>query len=217
MFVDGHISQRLKAQAIASGDVKGFFNRRCHDYGLSGRRMLVFDTVTTNEMGGRGSGAIRLHFHAVMEEPSGMTRKAFIERLEAVFGRAQIMGQRQFHVTSPNWKNHFTFAGVQVHGPLGKLMYAIKHAGSTYMSLGLNEDGKRSRKAPASRRSCNRAAKRLAKSNPSHFNRAVVFYDRASKQSGEAAFKAWVAAERAKRRPVRSIPVDPSPELAVAV
>ncbi|PDS61264.1 hypothetical protein CO653_34140 [Rhizobium anhuiense] len=217
VFVDGHISQKLKAEAIASGDPKGFFNRRCHVYGLSGRRMIIYDTVTTNEMGGRGSSAARLHFHAIMEKPEGMKDEEFFGLLEVVFGRANIMGQRQFHKTLPNWKNHFTFGGVQVHGPLGKLMYAIKHSGSAYLSLGLNEDGKRSRKAPASRRACNRDAQRLAKSNPSHFNRAVVFFDRVSKQAGERAFNAWVAAERAKRALVRRQPAETLPELAVAV
>ncbi|TAZ43539.1 hypothetical protein [Rhizobium ruizarguesonis] len=212
-LVDGHINQHLKALAVSSGDVKGFFNRRCHDYGLTGRRLLIFDTVTTNDMGGRGSGASRLHFHAVMEELPGMPRKEFIRRLEMVFGRAFQMGQRQFHLSLPSWKQHFTFAGVQVHGPLGKIMYALKHAGSTYMSLGLNDDGKRSRKAPSSRRSCNRDAGRLAKGNPSHFNRAAVFFDRASKQAGERAFNAWVAAEKEKRRLVPR----PIHEMAVAV
>ncbi|MGO7360166.1 hypothetical protein [Rhizobium ruizarguesonis] len=217
MLVDGHISQRLKAEAIASRDPKGFFNKRCHDYGLSGRRLIVYDTVTTNEMGGRGASAARLHFHGIIEQPDGMRREEFIGRLEAVFGRASVMGKRQFHVTSPNWKNYFTFGGVQVHGPLGKLMYAIKHSGSAYVSLGLNEAGKRSRKAPASRRACNRGAQRLAKSNPSHFNRAVVFFDRASKQAGERAFNAWVAAERAKRRPVPASTVNSVRDMVIAV
>jgi len=199
VLVDGHINQRLKAEAIASGDPKGFFNRRCHIYGLTGRRMIIFDTVTTNEMGGRGSGAARLHFHAILEKPEGMTNVQLQKLLERVFGRASPMGQRQFHISSPNWKNYFSFSGVQVHGPLGKLMYAIKHAGSSYMHLGLNEDGKRSRKAPPSRRVCNRRSQRLAKPNPSHFNRAVVFFDRVSKWAGEAAFKAWVVAERSRQ------------------
>lgn len=217
MLVDGHINQWLKAEAIASGDPKKFFNKRCHDYGLSGRRMIIYDTVTSNEMGGRGSGKARLHFHGMIEQPEDMNREKFVERLEKVFGKASVMGQRQFHLTGASWKHHFTFAGVQVHGPLGKLMYAIKHAGSAYMSLGLNEEGKRSRKAPASRRACNRQAMRLAKSNPSHFNRAVVFFDRVSKQAGERAFNAWVAAEREKRRSGRGSSVQAVPEMAIAV
>lgn len=89
LLVDGHINDRIKQQACASGDVKGFFNRRCHDQGVKGRRVIVFDTVTTRAMGGRGTGRARLHFHGVFELPAGWLETDLRARLGVVFGRAE--------------------------------------------------------------------------------------------------------------------------------
>lgn len=201
LLVDGHINQHVKRRALESESVKGFFNRRCHDFGLKGRRIVVFDTVTTRPMGGRGSSRARLHFHGIFELPEGWTRSDLLARLGQVFGNAVVMGQRQFHVSRPDWTEQSSHNGVQAKGPLGKMLYAIKHAGATYRCLDLNDDGKRSRKPPYSRARDNRDAKRLAQGIPSNFNKKVVFADHVSKRHGKEAFEAWIAAEKARQSP----------------
>ena len=84
-------------------------------------------------------------------------------------------------------------------GPLGKITYAMAHAGTTYHDLDLN-DGKRSRSSSASRGGYNRKAAGLARGISSNFNADVVFCDNASKRAGKEAFDAWVKAEQAIRR-----------------
>jgi hypothetical protein len=183
VFVDGHIHDRVKLRALEAPDgVKRFFNRRFHDLGFKSRRVLFFDTLSTNRMGGRGSGRARLHFHGVFELPAGWTRADLKRLLAKVFGDAEAMGRRQFHISEPRWDQHHTHNDVQVTGPLGKIIYAIAHAGTTYKDLGLNE-GKRSRKSPASRGAVNRTAKGLARGIPSNFNSAIVFCDHISKSA----------------------------------
>ena len=218
VFVDGHISTSLKAEALESGSVKSYFNRRCHDAGFKTRRVIVYDTVTTRKMGGKGKSAARLHFHAVFEQPAGWTRHDLMVKLTEIYGLAQIMGQRQLHASKMNWTQHYSHNGVQVRGPLGKMFYAIKHTGAAYVCLNLNE-GKRSRKAPADRAACNRQAKRLAHGRPSNFNNNVIFCDNASKAAGKEAFDAWVRANKTpptlKATMVRTKSV-PSPAKAAA-
>ncbi len=214
IFVDGHIGDRIKTNAIAHpAGVKAFFNRRFHDAGYKARRVVVFDTLTTRKMGKRGSGLHKLHFHAVLELPLGTTKADMQRLLEKVFGKAAPMGQRQFHFTSYKWEQYYTHNGVQISGPLGKMAYAMAHAGTTYHNLDLNE-GKRSRSAPTSRGACNRNAYGLARGIPSNFNAEIVFCDNASKRAGKEAFEMWVKAERDRLRPQRtnetaSLSVDP--------
>ena len=209
--VDGHINVNLKKRALEhKGGVKRFFNKRCHDLRLTSRRVIVFDTVTTNRMGQRSSGRDKLHFHGAFELPAGWSRAALLRVLEKVFGRAAIegrwMGRRQFHASSPDWTQHHSHNGACAVGPLGKFLYAIQHAGATYNSLQLNEDGKRSRKAPSVRGQCNRKAARLAQGIPSNFTAEVVFADTASKRAGKGGFEAWVKAERELLPPRRPMP-----------
>jgi hypothetical protein len=161
--------------------------------------VLLFDTVTTRKMGGRGSGRDKLHFHAVFELPHGWSRAELLRRLKKVFGDAGAMGRRQFHVSNPRWDQHHSHNGVKAYGPFGKIIYAIAHAGSTYRSLDLN-DGKRSRRSPTSRGACNRKAVGLARGIPSNFNAEIVFCDHVSKKAGKEAFEAWVKSEQAQRR-----------------
>lgn len=196
VFVDGHIDNHLKREAIESGDVKGFFNRRFHDLGFKSRRIILYDTVTTRKMGARKSGQFHLHFHAVFELPRGWSRARLDRLLSRVFGTALPMGRRQFHMTSPRWDQPHTHNGVTVVGPLGKLLYVASHGGATYAGLKLN-DGKRSRKAPASRGAYNRRAAGLARGIPSNFNGKTVFCDHASKEAGREAFDAWVKTQKA--------------------
>lgn len=198
--VDGHINIRLKKRAVEQkGGVKRFFNKRCHDLGLTSRRVIVFDTVTTNKMGQRGSGRDKLHFHGAFGLPAGWSRAALLRATKKVFGRASLearwMGRRQFHASVPDWTQHHSHNGALAVGALGKFLYAIQHAGATYNSLGLN-DGKRSRKAPSVRGRCNRKAARIAQGIPSNFTAEVVFADTVSKRAGKDAFEAWVKAMR---------------------
>jgi hypothetical protein len=205
IFVDGHINDFVKVKALDDPrvKVKAFFNRRFHDLGFKFRRIIYFDTLATRSMGKRGSGRHRLHFHAIFELPPGWTKADLQRLLENVFGKAAPMGQRQFHFSKPRWDQHHTHNEVQVNGPLGKLTYAMAHAGTTYHNLDLN-DGKRSRSSPASRGRCNRKASALARGIPSNFNAEIVFCDHVSKRAGKEAFEAWVKSEQAMRRPQKT-------------
>lgn len=200
VFVDGHLSRRVMAE-IGPTNIKGAINRRCHDQGLNGRRIFIFDTVSSNNTGNRAATAGKLHFHGAIEMPAGWSAKDMIAILGKVFGVAPELGHRQFHLSGPDWAEHYTHNGVRVTGPLGKLLYGIKNAGPTYRVLGLNEGGKRSRSAPRGRALDNRRATRLAKAVPSNFNSAIVFADNATKAAGQEAFVAWLAAERARLAP----------------
>ena len=200
IFVDGHINDYVKVKALDDPrGVKGFFNRRFHDLGFKARRVIAFDTLATRKMGRRGSGRAKLHFHGIFELPRGWRKGDLQKLLERVFGKATLMGQRQFHFSPPRWDQHHTHNDVQVTGPLGKMTYAMAHAGATYRSLDLN-DGKRSRSSPASRGGCNRKAAGLARGIPSNFNAEIVFCDHVSKRAGKEAFDAWVKSEQATRR-----------------
>jgi hypothetical protein len=210
LFVDGHINDHVKVKALDDPrGVKAAFNRRFHNLGFKARRVIVFDTCSTRKMGRRGSGRDKLHFHGFIELPRGWTRSSFERLLERVFGKARPMGKRQFHFSPPRWDQHYTFNDVQVTGPLGKLVYALAHAGTTYHNLGLN-DGKRSRSCPAARGHYNRAATGLARGIPSNFNSAIVFVDSLSKRAGKEAFDAWVKAERALRQPSKQASSPPA-------
>lgn len=211
LLVDGHINAYLKKEALESQvSVKQFFNSRFHDFGFKWRRILVFDTITTNKMGRRGSGRDKLHFHAMIQLPTGWSQAQLRRLLEKVFGKAnedgKNMGRRQFNISLPDRERHKTYNGARGSGAVGKFLYAIEHAGSTYNSLKLNGD-KRSRKSPEVRGSCNREAKGLAKGIASNFNSKVVFCDAVSKRAGKEAFEAWVKAERELMRRPTTAPV----------
>lgn len=198
VFVDGHINDFVKRGALlADGGVKQFFNRRFHDAGFKARRVIIFDTKGTRKMGGRGSGRDKLHFHAILERPFGWSDARLQSLLFKIFGNAGPMGKRQFHFSKPKWNRRHSHNGVRAEGPIGKMMYAIAHAGTTYANLGLN-DGKRSRRAPPSRGACNRTSEGIARGIPSNFTSNIVFIDAASKRAGKQDFAAWVRAERAK-------------------
>ena len=196
IFVDGRIDLRLIEEAVESGNPKGFFNRRCHDKKLTSRRLILFDTVEKKGRGRTSSGKANLHFHAVFELPKGKREGQLQDQLKAVFGAALTLGRRQFHVSSPDWSKRCSHNGVQIHGPLGKLAYMFDHAGATYSALGLNEGGKRSRRAPACRGANNRRGTGLARGIPSNFLAKILFYDRVSGQAAKETFEAWVRAEQ---------------------
>lgn len=197
VFVDGRISVSVQRKALASGDVKAFFNRRCHDFGLKGQRLIYFDTVGSQRMRG-GNNNTQLHFHALLEFPERQSKKQFLALLKRVFGDARELGKRQFHFPKPDWETGFTHGSVRIEGPLGKLFYSTKNAGAAYAILKLNRDGARSRAAPKARGSINKRSKGIAKGTPSNFNAEVVICDRFSKQQGKIAFDAWYRDEKKK-------------------
>lgn len=225
--IDGRMSNRVILQALAAIDagqgLKAFFNARCHDAGLTGRRFIVYDTRTSNGMivDRRGNSRARLHFHGIFEMPEKMTYKELRAILRKVFGNAASMTRYQLHIQpiiGPQEQPmlHHEVNGVCGYGPMGKVFYALDHAGTSYATLGLNGDGKRSRSAPW-QGAANRAGKRLAKGEPSNFNREVVFFDRLSGQLGREVFEAWIDREKVlqarrtgtaprKRRSVKGMP-----------
>lgn len=201
VLVDGFFSKRVKAEAIASGDPIGYLNTRCHARGLKTRRLLVLDT-TTSDNGVTLHTRYRLHFHGVFKLPEGMTIPEFIELLRKVFGRAKDettgkdMGARQFEVVRPDYTKGYAHNSIHAKGALGKLFYALRHAGTTYNDLGFNGDRGR-REGPKSRMAANTRAAGLAKGNASNFNKDIVMCDAVSKRAGKAMFETWVEAEQA--------------------
>ena len=199
ILVDGRISDAVVMEAVSNGDPKRYFSQRCHDRGLKCRRVIVLDTKATRRMAAGDRirvGKANLHFHAVFLLDEGQGRPWLAQRLRAVFGEAITLGPRQFRYRVPEATQHKTFAERQGHGVIGKLCYMLDHAGSTYATLGLNEAGKRSRRAPTFRRRCNEHAKGLAQGLPKNFLAGVTICDNASKAAARKAFEAWVATDR---------------------
>jgi hypothetical protein len=210
--VDGRMSRAMILRALRAMEggtsPTAFFNARCHDAGLTGRRLIVYDTKTNNDVvDGRGNSRARLHFHGIFELPERRTFDQLRVMLRKVFGNAVEIERFQLRlkpIVSGVGQDvpHYTLQSATAYGPMGKVFYALDHAGSTYATLGLNEAGKRSRSAPW-QGAANRAGKRLAKGVPSNFNREVVFCDRESVQLGREAFEAWIDREKelhARRR-----------------
>lgn len=195
-FVDGRIDLHLVRQAADTGNIKGFFNRRFHDKGADWQRLVYFQTESTRRWGERKRGVSNLHFHALIILPERQTLKQIRQKLGDVFGHVPGMGKLQFKITKPDWSKSYTFNQVSAAGPLGKILYVQDGMGATYNDLKLNEDGKRSRKAPIERLRCNRHAKGLARGIPSHFNAKATLCDHVSTAAGRAAFREWVAEER---------------------
>jgi hypothetical protein len=200
-FIDGRIDQRLTALAAESGNIKKFFNRRFHDKGVDWQRLVYFQTISTKHSGGCKRGVSNLHFHALVILPERQSIKQIRAKLELVFGKVATMGGKiQFRITKPDWRSSYTFSGVTAKGPIGKLLYVQQGMGGTYNDLHLNDDGKRSRKAPIERLRCNRRATGLARGLPSHFNAKVTLCDHVSTGQGRRAFVAWLKEERELQR-----------------
>lgn len=209
VFVDGQINDYVKRDALEHpAGVKAFFNRRFHDCGFKNPRIIFYDTKQDRKLGGgrRGSGRDKLHFHGVFVLPAGWTRADLKRLLAKVFGAAPAMGQRQFHCSAPDMDQHYTHNGVQAFGPVGKALYSVSHAGTTYRDLELNENGKRSRRAPKARGGYNQGSEGLARGIPSNFNSDIVFCDHAAKRAGKLFFDMWVKAERERRRKGVQVP-----------
>lgn len=217
IFVDGRIADTVVAAAISSGDTKRHINRLCHDKGLTCRRLIVLDTKATKRMAAGERlrpGKANLHFHAIFLLEEGQKRPWLAARLRDVFGVAAELGPRQFRYGAPDPTQHKTFSERQGHGIVGKLCYMLDHAGSTYATLGLNEAGRRSRRAPAYRRRCNEQAQGLAQGLPRNFLSGVVLCDNTSKREARKAFEAWIAFDASSVR--GRVMVDPTATISCA-
>lgn len=193
VFVDGRIDERLTQQAVESGNVKGFFNDLFHRKRIDWQRLIYFDTVSKRRTGPRRRGKMNLHFHALFILPARQTNKQMRQTLEQVFGKAGNMrGEIQFKFAPPDWAKGYSFNDVKAEGPIGKILYIQHGMGGTYNDLELNDDGKRSRKAPIERLRCNRQAKGLAKGVPSNFNAKATLVDHVSTKAGHRAFTWWL-------------------------
>lgn len=210
-FVDARIShdiiRRAKEAHEAGKSLKGFINGRCHDAGLNMRRLIVLDSKTSNKMiDRRGNSWGRLHIHGVFELSDGWELRDLYIALKKAFGDAK-MGNHQFRIspvvvkkadlTSADTKQ-CSLNQVTARGPLGKMFYALAHAGTTYATLGLNDGGRRSRKTPW-QGAINKKAGRLARGVPSNFNREATIIDQVSARAGREAFEAWIRWTRERR------------------
>ena len=221
VLVDGRIANTAMMEAISSGNPKRYFNRQCHDRGLKCRRVVVLDTKATKRMAAGERmrlGKANLHFHAVFLLDEDRGRPWLAGRLRAVFGEAVALGPRQFRYAVPNPAQHKTFSERQGHGIVGKLCYMLDHAGSTYATLNLNEAGRRSRRAPTTRRRCNEQSEGLAQGLPRNFLSGIVICDDASKREARKAFEAWIGADRSpvRGRKRKAAPLEASCPLAAA-
>lgn len=192
-LVDGRISTDTITCALSSkfASPKDYFAKRCHDKGLSCRRLIFLDTKSTNGMGKRANHKANLHFHAFLFLSEGETEKWLRQKLRCVFGTAAALGAKQFKYSAPDNEKAYTFSDRKGAGAAGKLNYNLSHAGASHRALELNKDGKRSRKAPSWRRKYNKNSKGLAAGVPSNFLRNAIC-DTSSKQEGKKAFDAWV-------------------------
>ncbi len=193
-MVDGRIERGEITKAINNrrGAVKGYFSQRCHQYGLTCSRLIVFDTKSKKGLG-RGNHVANLHFHGFFLLPEGESEVWLRKKLKLVFGEAVAMGPYQLRFTQPNFEKKHSYKERAAYGPLGKLNYVLGHAGSTYAKLELNEGGQRSRKAPSDRRKRNKNSKGIAAGIPSNFLSSVVICDSRSKSLAKTALKDWVA------------------------
>jgi hypothetical protein len=201
VFIDGRIDHRLIALAAETGNIKTYFNRRFHDKGVDWQRLVFFQTVSTKRWGEKKRGIGNLHFHALVILPLRQSMKQIRDKLELVFGKAGNMGGRiQFKITKPDWRTSYTFNGVTAKGPIGKVLYVQQGMGGTFNDLKLNEDGKRSRKAPIERLRCNKRAGGLARGIPSNFNGKATLCDHVSTEAGRKSFLLWIKEERELKR-----------------
>jgi hypothetical protein len=78
----------------------------------------------------------------------------------------------------------------------GRPLLKGDRSGRCLTDLKLNDDGKRSRKAPIERLRCNRQASGLAKGVPSNFNAKATLVDHVSTEMGRKAFMFWLTVHR---------------------
>ena len=199
VFVDGRMSHEVRRSVAAAESPTAFINKRCDKYGLKCQRIIFLDTKSTSAMGSRTNDKENLHFHGAFIIPEDRDEAWLRKQLKRVMGDAKGMGGRQFHIQKPDPTKGYSFADRKGHGALGKLNYMLAHAGPTHRALELNDDGKRSRKAPASKRKANKNSRGIAKGIPSNFVKSAVIVDRTTMQNAKQAFDCWIETERRKQ------------------
>ena len=201
VLVDGLIQTRLQTEALNyRRGPQAFFSQRCHDKGLTCRRMIFLDASSTRTLGPRATGEGIFHFHGIFLLEVGMTQKWLRKKLLAVFGKAGGAARYQLRLGSPDGSRSHSYAGQRCSGATGKLAYMLGHVGTTCNRLRLNEGGKRSRKAPIRRARVNRAAGGLAKGNPSNFVASVLIWDTQTRRIARRAFDSWYMRRRSAQR-----------------
>ena len=192
MLVDGLIKTEIQTLAMSdTRGVKGYFSQRCHDKGLNCRRIIFFDVSRTQTMSSKATGEGVLHFHGMFLLEGNQTEKWLRKKMIAVFGHADNARRHQLKIKHADPQQSYSFAGQKCSGVTGKLNYMLSHVGGTYNRIGLNESGKRSRKAPIGRGRINSKAKGLAQGIPSNFVSKAVIFDTKTKRSGKDAFDDW--------------------------
>lgn len=195
VLVDGLISTKLQTEAYSHPKgPKAYFSQRCHDRQLTCRRIIFLDAKSTRAMGSRATGEGVLHFHGMFLLGRDQSEKWLRQGLTAVFGHAIDARTFQFKLTTSDNKKSHGYAGLICTGATGKLAYMLSHVGTTYASLGLNDDGKRSRRAPSARGRVNRKATGFARGIPSNFVSKVVIWDIETRKIARQAFDAWYRA-----------------------
>lgn len=200
VLVDGLIETTLQTEAVNHPrGPQAYFSQRCHDKGLTCRRIIFLDAKPTRTMNPKATGAGILHAHGLYLLGPGETHSWLRKKLRAVFGTAGNARKFQFNICSPDDHRSHSFAGQKCYGAIGKLAYMLSHVGTTCNRMKLNEGGKRSRKAPIRRARVNRQATGLAKGVPSNFVGEVLIWDTKTRRIAREAFDAWYS----KRIPAR--------------
>ncbi len=195
VLVDGLISTKLQTEAYSyPTGPKAYFSQRCHDQQLKCRRIIFLDAKSTRVMSSKATGEGVLHFHGMFLLGRNQSEKWLRQRLTAVFGHAIHARTFQFKLTTSDNKKSHGYAGMICTGATGKLAYMLSHVGTTYASLGLNDDGKRSRRAPSARGRVNRKATGFAPGIPSNFVSKAVIWDTETRKIARQAFDAWYSA-----------------------
>lgn len=215
MLVDGLIKTSLQTEALNyKKGPQAYFSQRCHDKGLKCRRIIILDAKSTKTMSSKSTGEGILHFHGIFLLEGNMNERWLRQRLTAVFGNAGIARRNQFKVGQPDNAKSHSYAGQTCSGITGKLAYMLHHVGATCSRLKLNEDGKRSRRAPTTRRKANVNAEGLAKGIPSNFVGKVLIWDTQTRKQAKAAFNIWYANRSGISGSKQEMPLETKPAIS---
>lgn len=202
VLVDGLIKTSLQTAALNhKAGPQAYFSLRCHEKGLSCRRVIFLDYKNTRTMSTRATGEGLLHYHGVfLIGPERSDEMWLRKKMTAVFGHAGNARKKQFNITEADETKNRKHKGRHCVGIVGKLSYMLSHVGTTCSQLKLNRDGKRSRSAPIARRRANTSGLGWAKGDPSNFvPKKALIWDTETRRVAQAAFRAWYTAQRSPR------------------
>lgn len=208
VMVDGLIKTSLQTKALNhKGGPQAFFSLRCHEKGLTCRRVVFLDYKSTRTMSTRATGEGLLHYHGVfLIGPEKSDEVWLRKKMTAVFGHAGNARKKQFNIEEADQGKGRVHKGRHCVGMVGKLSYMLSHVGTTCSRLGMNEAGKRSRSAPLARRRANAGGQGWAKGDPSNFvPKKALIWDTETRRVAQEAFRAWYASQRPER--AQSVPV----------